>query len=321
MKHYQNWGQDVRRLANLAYPTAPNEVRETLAKEQFIDALIEVGMRLRIKQARLVNLNYAVRHAVELEAFNNAEIKKTEGKGYLRVASETFDSNSNISEVLKSMQKTLTNLQNGVKGLTSNKQARPEYRNNSKQSLGSRDYKCYSCGKSGHMRRNYPQRTRVQNSASSPKLGTQTFNQSKNSGKNPAYKTAATVGVHKLSTEAGMFVKAKVNGVLANLLIDTGATVAIVNTKLYRQMSNVSLSPSQRKSLTANGESLQVMGKTIADFELENFQCSNIAVIANINVDGIVGLDFMRTHSAAIYIERNLIIVQGHEINVQILVR
>jgi hypothetical protein len=63
------------------------------------------------------------------------------------------------------------------------------------------------------------------------------------------------------------------------------------------------------------------MGKTIADFELENFQCSNIAVIANINVDGIVGLDFMRTHSAAIYIERNLIIVQGHEINVQILVR
>ena len=32
-------GQDVRRLANLAYPTAPIYVRETLAKEQFIDAL------------------------------------------------------------------------------------------------------------------------------------------------------------------------------------------------------------------------------------------------------------------------------------------
>jgi hypothetical protein len=34
-------GQDVRRLANLAYPTAPNDVRETLTKEQFIDSLIE----------------------------------------------------------------------------------------------------------------------------------------------------------------------------------------------------------------------------------------------------------------------------------------
>jgi hypothetical protein len=45
--------------------------------------------------------------------------------------------------------------------------------------------------------------------------------------------------------------------------------------------------------LTANGESLQVMSTTVADFEFEHFQCSSIAAIANINVDGIVGLDFM----------------------------
>ena len=183
----------------------------------------------------------------------------------MAVASETFDSDSNISETLKSMQKTLTNLQNEVKSLKSNKQARPEYRNNLKQSLGSHDYKCYSCGKSCHMKRNCPQRSRVQISASSPKLGTQTFSHSKNSSKDPAYKTSATVGVHILSAEAGIFVKAKVN---------------------------VSLSPSQREILTANGKSLQVMGKTIADFEFENFQYSNIAVIANINVDGIVGVRF-----------------------------
>ena len=74
-------GQDIRRLANLAYPTAPNDVRETLAKEQFIDALISADMRLRIKQARPTNLNDAVRHAVELEAFNKAEIKMAENQG------------------------------------------------------------------------------------------------------------------------------------------------------------------------------------------------------------------------------------------------
>ena len=61
-------------------------------------------MLLRMKQARHVNLKDAVRHTVELEAFNKAESKKTEGKGYLRVASATFDSDSNISETLKSMQ-------------------------------------------------------------------------------------------------------------------------------------------------------------------------------------------------------------------------
>jgi hypothetical protein len=43
-------------------------------------------MRLRIKQARPINLNDAIRHAVELEAFNKAELKRNEGGGYLRSA-------------------------------------------------------------------------------------------------------------------------------------------------------------------------------------------------------------------------------------------
>ena len=58
-------GQDVRRLFN--HPNRRSS--EILAKEQFIDARIDVNMRLRIKQARPVNLNDDVRHAVKLEAF------------------------------------------------------------------------------------------------------------------------------------------------------------------------------------------------------------------------------------------------------------
>jgi hypothetical protein len=54
----------------------------------------------------------------------------------------------------------------------------------------------------------------------------------------------------------------------------------------------------KEKNITANGESLQVMGKTVPDFEFENVQCSSIAVIANINVNGIVGLDFMRAQTS-----------------------
>ena len=59
-------GQSIRRLTNLAYPTAPGDVRDTLAKEQFIDALEDSDIRLRAKQARPLNLNDAIRHAVEL---------------------------------------------------------------------------------------------------------------------------------------------------------------------------------------------------------------------------------------------------------------
>ena len=57
--------QDVRRLTNLAYPTSTVDLKEILAKEQFIDAIRDSDMRLRIKQARPTDLNDAVRHAVE----------------------------------------------------------------------------------------------------------------------------------------------------------------------------------------------------------------------------------------------------------------
>ena len=65
-------GENIRRLTNLAYPTIPCDVRETLAKDKFIDALASSEMRLRIKQARPLNLTDAVRHAVELEAYFKA---------------------------------------------------------------------------------------------------------------------------------------------------------------------------------------------------------------------------------------------------------
>jgi hypothetical protein len=110
-------GQDVRRLTNLAYPMAPNDVREILAKEQFIDGLASADMRLRVKQARPLNLDDAVRHAVELEAFNKAERKRDDGRGYLRSTSQSNETQecdtqtmlSELQQLVKSLKDELTN--------------------------------------------------------------------------------------------------------------------------------------------------------------------------------------------------------------------
>jgi hypothetical protein len=50
-------GQAIRRLVNLAYPTVPENVRDTLAKQHLIEALADSEMRIRIKQSRPQNLN------------------------------------------------------------------------------------------------------------------------------------------------------------------------------------------------------------------------------------------------------------------------
>ena len=53
--------------------------------EQLVDSLVKSDMRLKIKQARPVDLNDAVTHAVELEAFYQAESKHL-GQGYIKAA-------------------------------------------------------------------------------------------------------------------------------------------------------------------------------------------------------------------------------------------
>lgn len=114
-------GQDIRRLTRLAYPTAPGDVCETLAKDYFIDALQSFDMCLRIKQSRPVNLNDAIRHAVELHAFVGSECKRHEDSGLCRGAvsdssmpdskTESLeDAVKSIKEVLQSLQEDINNM-------------------------------------------------------------------------------------------------------------------------------------------------------------------------------------------------------------------
>ncbi|CAC5390253.1 unnamed protein product [Mytilus coruscus] len=58
-------GQAIRRLVNKAYPNAPSDVKDTLAREQFLDSLVDLEMRIRIKQFRPENLNQTICLATE----------------------------------------------------------------------------------------------------------------------------------------------------------------------------------------------------------------------------------------------------------------
>lgn len=100
-------GQDIRRLTNLAYPKAPSDVRETLAKEQFVDSLVNTEMRLKIKQARPVDLIDTVRHAVELEAFYRAENRQA-GQGFINTAASSESPvDKKLSEAFSSLNSKL----------------------------------------------------------------------------------------------------------------------------------------------------------------------------------------------------------------------
>ncbi|KAK2549099.1 hypothetical protein P5673_030468 [Acropora cervicornis] len=71
-KSPQELAEDLERLARLAYPSAPEEMKDLLAKEQFIDAILDGDTRLRLKQSRPHSPRAALILAMELESYRLA---------------------------------------------------------------------------------------------------------------------------------------------------------------------------------------------------------------------------------------------------------
>ncbi|CAC5415297.1 unnamed protein product [Mytilus coruscus] len=231
-------------------------LEKLLAKEQFIDGLMSVDMRLRIKQARPADLNDEIRHAVELEAFNKAEIKREEWKGYLRATNREAD----IRDTSDKTVELLKNMQRQLRLICNKKIAR-----NVDVSIVERKKEC-------------PESS-LQGAHSTTPHGPEV----------PHEKQNGAIGVNKLANEAGMFIETKVNGTKAKMLIDTGATVTLISKKLFDNMHSYVLSPMDRDILTTN------------------------AVIADLNVDGILGIDFQKSQNCVINITKGSIWVNGRD--------
>lgn len=73
---YAELAHRVRLLVKQSYPQAPYGLIETLSKEDFIDALTDSDMRLRIQQSRPYTLNDAVQEAIEVDAFAKVEMQR-----------------------------------------------------------------------------------------------------------------------------------------------------------------------------------------------------------------------------------------------------
>ena len=310
-------GQAIRRLANLAYPTAPRDVRETLAKEQFIDGLVDSDMRLRIKQSRPKTLNDAVKLAVELEAFNRAERQNNVNRGHLRNTGcsdikdeEKVNTITDDNLVLKSMAEAIQTLTSEVTKLKelSNTRAHHQhpfekrsrnYRNKREFGSRNRDITCFNCGEKGHIQYkcNKPKPDKCDIPETDYTIGSEKTPKSRpiynkkfiNRKKNPSV---------SILEEAGMYIKLQIQNTPAMFLIDTGATMTLVSSKLYDKFSQKPSLKSVTQTIeTANGGNMHVHGRAEFEIKIGSVNVSSSAVVANITAEGIIGLDFLRTNN------------------------
>ncbi len=81
--------EDIERLVRLAYPEAGLGMQEVLAKDQFVDSLVDEDMRLRIRQNRPASLRQALEAALELESYQLASKQRSKAVRETRLESNT----------------------------------------------------------------------------------------------------------------------------------------------------------------------------------------------------------------------------------------
>jgi hypothetical protein len=116
--------QDIKKLTGCAYPGATSSVTDVLALDQFIDALKNPDMRLRIREARPYNINEAAILAVRLETFKQADHHRGKMLGVGEIESvlpvitdkyKNADVGKEIKEIIGDLRKELSTLSQEIK--------------------------------------------------------------------------------------------------------------------------------------------------------------------------------------------------------------
>ena len=157
--------EDVERLVRLAYPEAAESMVEVLAKDQFVDALPDEDMRLRIRQNKPTTLRDALRLALELESYQIASRQRTKSvRGTHLEEGPTQQEQPTASSVTSSAD-VLQQLVEAIRQCGKESQRRRSYRRDLAQQPTESAIICWKCKERGHRRRECPQLQNAQHTA------------------------------------------------------------------------------------------------------------------------------------------------------------
>ncbi|GFX36757.1 uncharacterized protein TNCV_4827071 [Trichonephila clavipes] len=142
----QEYASEVERLANLAFSDHPATVREAISLQYFVDGLMDGEIQKAVRMADVQDL----KSALKLEAATQASRRDRQSiQGARATADEPCE-----SRLLKEMEKLKEDMQTIKTGISNQEK---------------RNFKCWGCGGTGHLRRDCPGARKEENTVSSSK--------------------------------------------------------------------------------------------------------------------------------------------------------
>ena len=117
--------------------------------------------------------------------------------------------------------------------------------------------------------------------------------------------------------EKGYFVNVTIENVPVTFLIDTGSNVTILSRSLIERMPahvSSSVQPTNTKMLTVTGKVTPFLGKTEHELNIGKQKLRHTLLVADIENDGIIGMDFLKAHHCDFVLTRQILKVNGEEV-------
>ena len=157
--------EDIERLTRLAYPDAPATMIEVLARDQFLDAIPDEDLQVKVRQSRPPTLRQALAVSLELESLCLAS------KQRMHTVREAALEEEGSEDEQPDHHKIIHHLTELVRcAMREPRQMKTQEEQHA--SRRQRAVTCWHCGKKGHVRRECPTRGKpVTQSASLPGNG------------------------------------------------------------------------------------------------------------------------------------------------------
>ena len=286
--------EDVDRLCRLAYPGAAPAMLELLAKDQFVDALTDEDMRLRIRQNRPETLRGALEAALQLESYQLASKQKckTVREVHIEHSREPKRNFQKLGNQVTNCDDLVQDLQELKKQVTALKQAlrrkTPGRQNNLERVI------CWRCRKRGHYKRDCTwERRRPKRLATN-------------------FKAPIVTEVYKTGTIFGpcnsVWAHGTIQGKDCRITIDTGSNISIVRPDVLQRGTKTSIQPVSSCLRTVTGEKAPIHGKS--DLQV------GIGTLV-IPHQRILGLDFLEHHGCQVDLKQGILLVAEEEVPLQ----